>query len=262
MKTSMLALAAVALAAHAQQDAGEATAPPAAAAIARAPTAEQLLDRVDRNLTFDTRRTHAVMTVEGRRTRSYEMVSYGRGESDGATEYISPPRDKGTRMLKLGDELWLYLPGVDRVQKISGHMLRQGMMGSDLSYEDMMSSNQVRKRYIATVIGEDTVDGRKCWKLEMKARDDSVSYPRRMSWIDQEVYIPLKQELYALSGMRLKTWTMSDVKEFPGGRRFPTKMTIQDDVKKESVTRLEFKEIEFAVPLEKEIFSLRWLERH
>ena len=211
MKTWMLA--AVVLAAGVQEDAGEAVAPPAAAPTAPAPTADQLLDRVDRNLTFDTRRTRAVMTVEGRRTRSYEMVSYGRGENDGATEYLSPARDKGTRMLKLGDELWLYLPGVDRVQKISGHMLRQGMMGSDVSYEDMMSSNQVRKRYTAKVIGEDTVDGRKCWKLEMKAKDDSVSYPRRMSWIDQEVYIPVKQELYALSGMLLKTWTMSDAKE-------------------------------------------------
>jgi negative regulator of sigma E activity len=119
----------------------------------------------------------------------------------------------------------------------------------------------MRKRYDAKILGEDTADGRKCWKLEMKAKDGSVSYPRRVSWIDQETFIPLKQELFALSGMLLKTWTMSDVKEFPGGRKFPTKMVVQDHVKKESVTRMEFKEIQFGVELEKEIFSLRWLER-
>jgi outer membrane lipoprotein-sorting protein len=225
-------------------------------------TAEQLLDKMDKNLTFESRRTRTVMTVEGRRSRTYEMVSYGRGEEDAAIEYVSPPRDKGTRMLKLGDELWIYLPGVDRVQKISGHMLRQGMMGSDVSYEDLMSSSEMRKRYEAKILGEETVDGRKCWKLEMKARDDSVSYPRRVSWIDQETFIPVRQELFALSGMLLKTWTMSDVKEFPGGRRFPTKMTVQDNVKKESVTRVEFKDIQFGVELQNEIFALRWLERH
>jgi outer membrane lipoprotein-sorting protein len=226
-----------------------------------APTAEQLLDRMDKNLTFEARRTRTVMTVEGRRTRTFELVSYGRGEEDAAVEYVAPARDKGTKMLKLGDELWMYLPGADRVQKISGHMLRQGMMGSDLSYEDMMASRELRKRYSAKVVGEEEVDGRACWKLELTANDPSVSYPRRVSWIDKERFIPLKQELYAVSGMLLKTWAMSDVKDFPGGRKFPTKMVVQDHVKKDSVTRLEFKEMEFGIEFPKEIFSLRWLER-
>jgi outer membrane lipoprotein-sorting protein len=230
-------------------------------AAAPTPTAEQVMDRMDKNLTFEARRTRTVMTVEGRRTRSYELTSYGRGEEDAAIEYMAPPREKGTRMLKLGDDLWIYLPAVDRVQKISGHMLRQGMMGSDVSYEDMMASRELRKRYTATVSGEGTADGRACWKLELKAKDDTVAYPRRVSWIDKETYIPLKQELYALSGMLLKTWIMSEVKDFPGGRKFPTRMTIQDHVKKESITRLEFKEIEFGIQFPKEIFSLRWLER-
>jgi outer membrane lipoprotein-sorting protein len=225
------------------------------------PNAEQLLDRMDRNLTFEARRSRTVMTVEGRRTRHYEMVGYGRGEEDAAIEYLAPPREKGTRMLKLGDELWIYLPSVDRVQKISGHMLRQGMMGSDLSYEDMMASREMRKRYQAQVTGEATAEGRPCWVLELKAKDSSVSYPKRVTWVDKETFIPVKQELYALSGMLLKTWTMSEVKDFAGGRKFPTRMTIRDHIRKESVTTLEWKELEFGVQFPREVFSLRWLER-
>jgi hypothetical protein len=95
----------------------------------------------------------------------------------------------------------------------------------------------------------------------MKAKYESVTYPRRVTWVDQETFIPLKQELFALSGMLLKTWTMSEVKEFGGGRRFPTKMVVTDHVKNEGLTRLEFKEVEFGVPLANEIFALRWLER-
>lgn len=226
------------------------------------PTAEELMAAMDRNMTFEARKTRSVMTVEGRRTRSYEMVSYGRGEEDAAVEYISPARDKGTRMLKLGDELWLYMPSVDRVQKISGHMLRQGMMGSDVSYEDMMASRELRKHYTAKVTGESTVDGHACWTLELNAKNDTVTYPKRITSVDKVTAIPLKQELYALSGMLLKTWTMSDVKEFPNGRKFPTRMTVQDHVKKESVTKIEFKDVEFGVDFPKEVFSLRWLERH
>ncbi len=243
------------LAAHAAD--GGASAP-----AAKAPTADELLDAMDKNLTFKTRKSRLTMTVEGRRTRRYEMVIFGRGQEDSAIDYLAPPRDKGTRMLKLAGELWIYLPSVDRVQKISGHMLREGMMGSDLSYEDLMASRELRKAYDAKVVGEETVDGQVCWKLEMKAHDESVSYPRRVTWVSKDSLIPLKQELYALSGMLLKTWTMSDVKPFEGGRLFPTKMTIRDDVKKESVTRLEFSELEFGIKLEEEVFALRWLERH
>ena len=230
----------------------EATAPP---------TADALIAAMDKNLTFEARKTHTIMIVSGHRDRSYEMISYGRGEEDAAMEYVAPARDKGTRMLKLGDELWIYMPNVDRVQKISGHMLRQGMMGSDLSYEDMMASRQMRKQYNAKVTGEQVVDGHACWTLELLAKNDSVTYPKRVTAVDKQTFIPLKQDLYALSGMLLKTWTMADVKELAGGRKFPTRMTVQDHVKKQSVTTVEFKSIEFGVEFPREVFSLRWLER-
>ena len=87
-----------------------------------------------------------------------------------------------------------------------------------------------------------------------------MSYPRRLVWVDQATSIPLKQELYALSGMLLKVWTMSDVKAF-GGRQFPTRMVVEDKVQQNSRTELVFENMSFAVPLEGEVFSLRWLER-
>ena len=235
---------------------------PLATASAEDMTAQQILDAMDKNMTFESRTSKLTMTVEaGKRTRVYEIQSFGRGESDSAMEYLAPAREKGTRMLKLGDDLWMYLPSVDRVQKISGHMLRQGMMGSDLSYEDMMASEQMEDAYTATVQGSEPVDGRDCWKLEMVAKDDTVSYPKRVSWIDKETYIPLKQELFALSGMLLKSWTMEKVVEFPGGRKFPTRMVIQDMIKKDSRTVIEFSDMTFGVELPGEVFSQRWLER-
>jgi len=235
-----------------------ATEAPAAPAL---PTADEILSRIDENLVSDSRTATVEMRVEGkRRTRTFKMKSFGRGETDSAMVYLSPSRDKGTKMLKLGDEMWLYLPTIGRVQKISGHMLRDGMMGSDISYEDMMNGEDMRSAYKATIEGEDTFDGRPCWKLVMIAHDDSVSYPKRVSWIDKELYIPLKQELYALSGMLLKTWTMTDIKLFDG-RQYPTRMTISDHLKKGSKTTLTFSEMTFGVKFPGEVFSRRWLER-
>jgi len=231
-------------------------------AIEARPTAEALLNAMDQNMTFESRTATLTMVVEGtKRTRRYEIKSYGRGLDVSAMIYLSPARDKGTRMLKLGSDLWIYMPTVDRVQKISGHMLRQGMMGSDLSYEDMMSSIELRTRYVSSITGSEIIDGRDCWILEMNAKDDGVTYPKRKAWVDKVDSIALKQDLFALSGMLLKTWTMSDVKEFKDGRRFPTKMVITDHIKKNSKTTLLFTGMTFGVDTPREVFSKRWLER-
>ena len=122
------------------------------------------------------------------------------------------------------------MPRAERVQKISGHMLRQGMMGSDMSYEDMLEAADFEERYEAEVIGEEETAGRPCWKLEARARDDSVSYPRRLIWIDKQNMMPLRQELFALSGMMLKIRIMSEI-EMVSGRPVARRMEISDQLK-------------------------------
>jgi outer membrane lipoprotein-sorting protein len=232
-----------------------------ALASAEAPTADELLDAMDKALQFDTRTSRSTMTVvDGDRTRSYEMQSFARGTEDAAVEYLAPTRDKGTKMLKKGDDLWLFMPRAERTQKISGHMLRQGMMGSDISYEDMMEAAEFRKRYSAQVLGEEDLGGRPTWKLEAKAKDESVSYPRRVIWIDRETMVPLRQELYALSGMLLKTWEMSDVR-LVEGRHTAMKMELADKLRQGSKTVLTLDSVSYGVKLKDEVFTLRWLER-
>ena len=160
------------------------------------PTAEELLKGMDNNLQFETRSAVVTMTVnDGKRERVMTMQTYGRGQNESAMEYLTPEREKGTKMLKIDDALWLYLPRAERVQKISGHMMRQGMMGSDVSYEDMMAGSEFEEMYTATVVGSEQLDGRLHWKVEAVAKDSSVTYPKRMMWIDDEYRIPSKQEL-------------------------------------------------------------------
>ena len=147
-----------------------------------------------------------------------------------------------------------------KVQKISGHMMRQGMMGSDVSYEDMMTDADFDDLYDAKVVGSEDIDGRKQWKLEAIAKDASVTYPKRTLWIDDGWRIPTRQDLFALSGMLLKTWTMSDVKVIDG-KNVPMKMVIADKLKEGSSTTIVTESITFDVPAEDEVFSRRWLER-
>jgi len=230
-------------------------------AAAEQPTASELLAAMDGNLQFDTRSSTTTMeVVDSRRTRSYSMITFGRGEDEAAIEYLAPERDKGTKMLKRGDNLWLYMPRAERVQKISGHMLRQGMMGSDISYEDMMQGSDFEEMYQATVVGSEELDGRTCWKIEAIARDETVSYPKRVIWVDAEWLVPTKQELFALSGMLLKTWTMTDVREIDG-KQVPHRMEVSDALREGSKTVIHAEDVSFGIELEDEVFDRRWLER-
>lgn len=154
----------------------------------------------------------------------------------------------------------MWMPSVERSQKISGHALRQGLMGSDVSYEDLLGASKLREAYTATILRSEVFDGRPCLVLELTAKDAEQAYARRVAWVDQEALIPLKQDLYAVSGMLLKTWRMAEVQQI-GDRRFPTRMVVEDQVKKGSTTTLKLTDIQFGVTLEDEVFSQRWLER-
>lgn len=225
------------------------------------PTPSALLAAMDKNLQYESRTATTVMeVVDGPRSRTYKMVSYSRGKNEAAVEYLEPEREKGTRMLKNGDNLWIYMPKAERVQKISGHMMRQGMMGSDVSYEDMMAQSEFEQKYTATVEGAEEVEGRPAWKLVAVAKDNTVTYAKRIMWVDQVWLIPVRQELFALSGMKLKVWTMGDIQTL-GGKQVATRMEISDQLKQGSKTVLKINDITFGVAIEEEVFSMRWLER-
>ncbi len=94
-----------------------------------------------------------------------------------------------------------------------------------------------------------------------EARDDSVSYPRGLIWIDKQNMMPLRQELFALPGMMLKIWIMSEI-EMISGRPVARRMEISDQLKQSSRTVFSLEEVSFGVELESEIFTRRWLERN
>ena len=225
------------------------------------PTVDEIIKQIDTNMNYDTRTAKIQMTVtKGRRVKKYELISHGRGKQEAAAEFFKPPREKGRKMLKKNSSLWIYLPNAEKTQKISGHMLRQGMMGSDMSYEDMLESTELFNLYQAKLLEEETINERLCYKIELIANTQEVAYAKRISWIDKENFVPVKEELYAISGKLIKVWTMSEVKDF-NGRKFPTKMIVKDKLLTNSKTEIEFIELQFHISLEEEIFNKRWLER-
>ena len=196
--------------------------------------ADNIIKAIDKNLNAESRTITSKMVVRGRRSsRTIKSKSWVVGTDLAFTEYLSPPREAGTKMLKLGEKLYTYSPQTDRVIQISGHMLRQSVMGSDMSYNDMMEDRPMEELYKATIEGSAKVDGRDHWIMVLDAKVKGLSYPKRRSWVDKEYLLPIKEELYAKSGKLLKTASLEGIKKIQG-RWFPSKFVYKDELKRNS----------------------------
>ena len=197
-------------------------------------SADDIMKAMDENLNAKSRIITSKMVVRGRRSsRTIESKNWVVGTNLAFTEYLSPPREAGTKMLKLRDKLWTYSPQTDRVIQISGHMLRQSVMGSDMSYNDIMEDRPIEELYDATIEGSVEVDGRDHWIMVLDAKVKGLSYPKRRSWVDKEYLLPIKEELYAKSGKLLKTASLHGIKKVQG-RWFPSKFIYKDELKRNS----------------------------
>lgn len=231
-----------------------------AAAHADYPSGSEVLKKVDANMASETRIVTSKMIIHSRRdTRTVASKSWTQGDRKAYTEYLAPPREQGTKMLKMEDRLWLYSPATDRIIQISGHMLRQSVMGSDLSYEDMMEDPRLSEIYDANVTGTEVIDGRSCWVLQLTATKD-LAYHTRKLWVDQERYIPHREERFAKSGKLLKKIDLKDFKRIDN-RWFPMRMVFKDVLKTGEGTEFVVESIEFNVPIPEHLFSKAALRR-
>ena len=228
---------------------------------AQTPSAKEIIEKVDKNMSADTRVFTSKMIIHNpRNTRTIESKSWNMGETKSFTEYLSPAREKGTKMLKLDNLLWIFSPETDRIIQISGHMLRQSVMGSDLSYEDMMEDPHLLNHYTGKVDGEEKIGDRNCWVITLTANSPDVAYQTQKVWIDKDRFIPLKKELFAKSGVLLKRLELSDVSQVQG-RWFPQKMLFKDVLKEGEGTEFQFMEIEFNTKIPDYIFSKASLKK-
>ncbi|MBJ12451.1 MAG: outer membrane lipoprotein-sorting protein [Candidatus Marinimicrobia bacterium] len=225
-------------------------------------TVDSIIRKMDQNLNAKSRVLTSKMVVKGRRSsRTIESKNWVIGTEKAFTEYLSPAREAGTKMLKIGDKLWTYSPQTDRVIQISGHMLRQSVMGSDMSYNDMMEDRTMEEIYKASISGSEKINNRDHWIIELEARVKGLPYPKRKAWVDKEYFLPIKEELYAKSGKLLKTSTLSDIKKIKG-RWFPSKFKFKDELKRNSKgTEWIIEKIEFDTDIKESRFTKALLRK-
>lgn len=235
---------------------------PATFVVAEDLSGQEILKRVDKNQQLDHAIITAKMTIHGRSgTRTITSKSWIEGKDQSFSEYLSPAREKGKKMLKLGEKLWTYTPEPhDRIIAISGHLLKQSVMGSDLSYEDMMSNDSLQEDYAAVVTGKESIEGRPCVILEMTAKRKDVAYYKRKVWIDSERWITIKTDLLAKSEKLLKQFITKQVFKLDN-RWYPKEVYFKDMLSSGDGTEYLIESIDLKTAIPSSIFTKASLRR-
>jgi outer membrane lipoprotein-sorting protein len=221
-------------------------------------TGEEIVRLADEQQTFDTSYSVGEMRITDRfGEKVTTFKSWSRGSEESLIEFTSVA-ERGQKILRTEDALYLYYPDASEIIRMQGAALRQSMLGSDISYEDMTGGKDRISQYDVTLIGEETVEGRACYVLELVATTRTVPYPQEKVWIDKEHFLLWKGEYSTKSGRLLKTIETLEAEEIDG-RMLPTESRIVDAMKQDSQTLLIIDEIDVNIQLDESIFSLQEL---
>jgi len=181
----------------------------------------QLLQKIDRNLepeSYESYRKLIDIQPDGTK-KEYVLYSMKKGRDKVVALFLAPPADKGRATLRLGENMWLYLPDVGRPIRITS---LQSVTGSVFNNADIL-----RIDYSVEYNVEAAEEQKDAFLLSLKAKTGEVAYDRLKMWVDKQVLLPVTIEAYAASGLLIKTLRFKDVKDFGGGIKRPA--TLETD---------------------------------
>jgi len=232
-----------------------------AVAEAAEPTIEELLDATDDVSRGTSSHGKMVMQVKtDRYERSLKMEVWTRGTEDSLVRILEPAREKGVSTLKVGDNMWNYLPKVDRTLKISGAAMSGSWMGSHITNDDLVKQSRMKEDYTSTLVSKPAEDGTGVYRIELVPKPDAPVVWGKVAVEVRADRQPLKVEYYDEKGELVRTMKFLEIKEM-GGRTFPSVMRVEPADKPEEYTQISYEDMAFDVELDDRIFTLQSLKR-
>ncbi len=180
-----------------------------------------LLQKVDRNLepeSYESYRKLVNIEPDGKK-KEFVIYSIKNGRDKMVTLFLSPANDKGRSTLRLGDNMWSYIPNIGRPIRITS---LQSITGGVFNNADIMRVDYTEEYDVISMVDQDST-----WLLTLKAKTKSVAYDQLKMTVDKTLTLPTKIEAYARSGMLIKTLYFKDLKDFGNGIKRPA--TIETD---------------------------------
>jgi len=229
---------------------------------AKAQTAADIIEQMEQAMRGESSEAEMTMKIERPRyTREISMKAWALGEDYSLILVTAPARDQGTTYLKRHNEIWNYVPNIDRTIKMPPSMMSQSWMGSDFTNDDLVRESSTIEDYEHQILREEEYNGREAWVLELIPKpESSIVWGKVLIWVDKEHYIMLREENYDQRDELANTIEFLNIGEM-GDRVFPSKMILIPADKPEQRTILEYKSLEFDVDLSESFFTQQNMRR-
>lgn len=224
--------------------------------------AGEIIERMEEVMRGESSYAEMTMTIERPRyTRDVSMRAWALGEDYSLILITDPARDRGTTYLKRRNEIWNYVPNIDRTIKMPPSMMSQSWMGSDFTNDDLVRESSTVDDYEHRIVREENYNGRDAWVMELIPKPDTpIVWGKVLIWVDKEHYIQLRVENFDQRDERANTLEFSEIGEM-GGRIFPARMTLTPDDNPDQRTIMVYENLEFDVDLNESFFTQQNMRR-
>jgi hypothetical protein len=225
-------------------------------------TPRDIIDKVDRILRGESSHGTATMEVVTEHwSRSITMEVWSLGTDYSLVRVTQPAKEAGTATLKAANDIWNYLPKVDRTIKVPASMMSGSWMGSHFSNDDLVKESRLVEDFDIETSFEGERDGAEVWEFTLTPRPEapvvwgSIEYQVRKS-----DYMPMWARYYDEDHVLARTMEFSEFRTM-GGRRVPALMHMRPADKPGERTTMLYHDLEFDIDIDESFFSLQTLKR-
>lgn len=226
------------------------------------PSAKEIIEKSDqlmRGKTMSGRYEMVVTTEEWERSMTFSFISEGTEKSFIRIE--KPAKEKDVTFLKIGTEMWQFVPRINRVIKIPPSMMLRSWMGSDFTNDDLVKESSIVDDYSQKLVGETEIDGNKAYKVELIPKPDApVVWGKILYYARLGDFVPIRQEFFNERDELVRTLNFSDIKKFDD-RTIPAKMWVSIADKPNNKTTLLLLDAEFDKSIPGSTFTQQSLKR-
>lgn len=210
-------------------------------------------------------RSRMVITAKDGGTTERQLDQYTSkiaGANKTVVVFQKPASVAGTRFLTISnpgkiDDRWIFLPSLGKVRRIAAGEGSGSFMGTDMSYDDISSMDRDVNLDTYTLLKEENLDGKACWVIEAKPKDETYQYSRMVGWIEKATSVSLKMELYDKKGVLVKVMEIQGLKDVQG--KLTPVVTKMSTVQAKTSTIIYVDIIKYNDPIPASVFTEHYL---
>lgn len=223
--------------------------------------AQAIIKKLEKNLRGDYMYSTMRMIVTSKRgTRTVKIESWSEGNDKSFVKILYPKKDKGITFLKIDDQMWQYIPKIERTIKIPPSMMLQSWMGSDFTNDDMVKESSLEEDYHARLLSKDA----NAATLELIPKPNAaVVWGKIIIDVDLKNAVPVKEIFYDDRMQKVRVMTFSHIEQH-GSHRIPMVMELQplDPNKKKNRTKVILEKVNFDAKIDPSYFTKQALKRY